>query len=158
MKLVNGYAPNVVVVASLLILAASIYFIWCIAIDGVFWKPPVTYWDGCFGVTKKVYHAGEYITVRGVMTKTRDFPGVVQWSLVNYETREVTNFQPRQAVVMKGYHDITVKIAMIPDGTHSGTYFMSGTAVYDVNAFRSIPYHMQTDLFEIAASREADGE
>jgi hypothetical protein len=154
MRLINGSGPTIVMTASVMVLLASIYSLWCITIDGVYYKPPVTYWEGCFTVTQDVLIAGEPLTVQMILTKRLTQPGTVMWTLVNVTTKEVTNFQVRQAVVPTGYHDIPVRVFDIPKTTPPGMYFARGMATYSVNPFKDISYSFQTTQFEV---RRRDG-
>ena len=135
---------------SLCLLLVTGYLGWSVLIDGEFYKPPVTYWGGCFTPTKAVFRPGEPLTLRVIATKSRAIPGTITWSLINTKTLEVaSSFVARSTVIGVGYNDSRVQVFMIPENTPPGEYAARGMATYTVNQLRDISYPLQSGIFRI---------
>lgn len=135
---------------SICIFILTVVFAWLMLIDGTLANRPVTYWEGCFGAEKTLYHPGDAVSLRIVATKAYPIHGAVTWALVNAATGQTIPFAERPTMLDAGYSDRLVQVAVIPKRIDPGRYYMEGGVVFPVNEFRSVTYHLRSDEFEVS--------
>jgi hypothetical protein len=130
------------------------YSFWLIAIDGVYYKPVIEYWEGCFAPAQEIFYPGNDIILRVISTKNRALVGQVSWSLVNVSTRQVVaTFLTRPTIMHKGYNNALVTVGVVPVHIENGYYFMSGMVTYNVNPLNEVAYQLESAPFYIKSTR-----
>jgi hypothetical protein len=149
----NGWALRL---CAICLISLSLYVTYGTFLDGSTVNPILKYWEGCFGMTKSVYHPGDILHVKMYANKYRELTGHIQWSLYNIDTKNVIYFAPRNTTMPSGYIDgMKAEIGVVPLYAPPGHYRLMGIVVYSPNQLRDITYSFTSDDFHIEAAKDA---
>ena len=99
-----------------------------------------------YKVTTKEVAVGEKIAYIVDGCKTRDAVGIVRRVIVVEGLQY--QLEPDPGTVKKGCNKVVVSVR-VPSGIPTGTAYMEINIAYELNAFRHIFYHLETEKFEI---------
>jgi hypothetical protein len=135
-------------VASLMLIAGWVYFGFATLLDGTLFRPPLVHWAGSFAVvSKQPLKPGDNLELRVVVTKYRDLPGEINWTLVCLDDRQTFRFAPRNSMIDLGYHDLTAVVLTLPTYIKAGWYEARGYVEYEVNPFAKLRLKVQSEPF-----------
>lgn len=137
-------------VASLMLIAGWVYFGYATLVDGIFINRPLTHWAGSFGVVSKQHlKPGDDLELRVVVTKYRNIPGEINWTLVNLDDGQTFRFAPRNSMIEPGFHDMSAVVLTLPIYIKPGNYEARGYVEYEVNAFSKVRLKVQSEPFVV---------